>query len=62
VSTDHTREYVPILIAGPRIDGFRELGTRSTFADLGVTICDYLGISGEGFPGASALAAAGVKR
>ena len=61
VSTDHTREYVPMLIAGPRIRVARPLGTRSTFADLGVSICDYLGLSAAGFPGTSALAEAGVK-
>src|SRR6185295_3709155 len=33
VSTDHTREYVPMLIAGPRITEAKALGTRSTFAD-----------------------------
>jgi phosphopentomutase len=61
VSTDHTREYVPMLIAGPRVRGARPLGTRSTFSDLGVSICDYLGISKDGFPGKSALEEAGVK-
>jgi phosphopentomutase len=61
VSTDHTREYVPMLIAGPRIRGARPLGTRGTFSDLGVSICDYLGLSSSGFPGRSALAEAGVK-
>src|SRR5947209_16114419 len=61
VSTDHTREYVPMLIAGPKIRGARPLGTRSTFADLGVTICDYLGIDSKGFPGKSAPGEAGVK-
>jgi phosphopentomutase len=55
VSTDHTREYVPFLIAGPRVTRARDLGTRRTFADLGVTICDFLGISSKGFPGKSAL-------
>ena len=55
VSTDHTREYVPLLVAGPRVSAARDLGTRRTFADLGVTICDYLGISPDGFPGKSAL-------
>ena len=55
VSTDHTREYVPFLIAGPRVSRARDLGTRRTFADLGVTICDFLGISSKGFPGKSAL-------
>ena len=62
VSTDHTREYVPMLIAGPKIRGARPLGTRSTFADLGVTICDYLGIDSKGFPGKSALGEAGVNK
>jgi phosphopentomutase len=62
VSTDHTREYVPMLIAGPRIRVARPLGTRSTFADLGVTICDYLGLDDKGFPGKSALAEAGVTK
>ncbi len=55
VSTDHTREYVPLLVAGPRISAARDLGTRGTFADLGATICDYLGLPADGFPGRSAL-------
>jgi phosphopentomutase len=55
VSTDHTREYVPFLIAGPRVSQACDLGTRRTFADLGVTICDLLGISSKGFPGKCAL-------
>jgi len=62
VSTDHTREYVPMLIAGPRIKVARPLGTRGTFSDLGVTICDYLDIDANGFPGRSALAEAGVTK
>lgn len=55
VSTDHTREYVPLVVAGPRVRGGRPLGTRSTFADLGATICDYLGIPRDGLAGTSAL-------
>ncbi len=55
ISTDHTREYVPLLVAGPRVAAARDLGTRRTFADLGATICDYLGIPADGFPGRSAL-------
>ncbi len=55
VSTDHTREYVPLVIAGPRVRGGRPLGTRSTFADLGATICDYLAIPRDGLAGTSAL-------
>ena len=55
VSTDHTREYVPLVIAGPRVRGGRALGTRTTFADLGATICDDLGIASDGLAGTSAL-------
>jgi phosphopentomutase len=55
ISTDHTREYVPLLIAGPQIVQRRPLGTRTTFADLGATICDHLGIPKDGLPGTSAL-------
>ncbi len=55
VSTDHTREYVPLLVAGPRINAARDLGTRRTFADLGATICEHLGIPPDGFPGRSAV-------
>jgi phosphopentomutase len=59
VSTDHTREYVPLLIAGPRVTT-KSLGTRKTFADLGATICHYLGLSRSGLPGTSALDELGV--
>ena len=61
VSTDHTREYVPLVVAGPRIRGARPLGTRSTFADLGATICDLLELPPAGLAGTSALGALGVK-
>lgn len=40
--TDHTREYVPLLIYNPRIGG-RPLGVRSTFADLAATIAELFG-------------------
>ena len=55
VSTDHTREYVPLLVAGPRVTRGSALGTRDTFADLGASICDHLGVSGDGLPGRSVL-------
>jgi phosphopentomutase len=55
VSTDHTREYVPLVIAGPSISGGRPLGTRDTFADLGATVSEFLELSREGLPGTSAL-------
>lgn len=44
-STDHSREYVPLLIQGKRIKQGVNLGTRRTFADLGATVADYLGIN-----------------
>lgn len=61
VSTDHTREYVPLVIAGPRIQGAKPLGTRSTFADLGATVCDYLQVSSDGLAGESVLHELGVE-
>ena len=41
--TDHTREYVPLLVYGKEIRKDVNLGTRSTFADCGQTIADILG-------------------
>jgi phosphopentomutase len=43
-STDHSREHVPLLVAGPAIKAGIDLGTRSTFADLGQTIADNFGV------------------
>jgi phosphopentomutase len=41
--TDHSREYVPLLIAGEAVRPEVDLGTRETFADLGQTIADLFG-------------------
>ncbi|HHT62136.1 MAG: phosphopentomutase [Bacillota bacterium] len=41
-STDHSREYVPLLIYGRSVAGGISLGTRTSFADLGATVVDYL--------------------
>lgn len=41
-STDHSREYTPLVIAGNPVRPNINLGTRSSFADIGSTICDYL--------------------
>jgi len=38
--TDHTREYVPLMIYGKCIKTANNLGTRSSFADIGQTICE----------------------
>jgi phosphopentomutase len=42
-STDHTREYVPLLVAGPGVKGGTDLGVRRTFADVGATVAEALG-------------------
>jgi len=53
-STDHTREYVPLLVAdGKRIPGY-DLGTRQTFSDVASTVSRYFGLSSP-FPGTSFL-------
>ena len=41
--TDHTREQVPVLIFGPDIKG-RYAGQRPTFADIGETVAEHLGL------------------
>lgn len=45
-STDHSREYVPLLVWGRSIKKGVSLGTRETFADLGQTIAGFLGVRG----------------
>lgn len=44
-STDHSREYIPVLAYGEKIRSAVDLGTRESFADLGATIGDIFGIS-----------------
>ena len=43
-STDHTREYVPLLVTGPLVRAGVSLGTRRSFADLGRTLCEVFGL------------------
>jgi phosphopentomutase len=43
-STDHAREYVPLLVTGPRVRSGTDLGTRETFADLGQTLAENFGV------------------
>ena len=43
-STDHSREYVPLLAYGSTVKPSVDLGTRETFADLGATVAELLGI------------------
>jgi phosphopentomutase len=46
-STDHSREAVPILVAGPRVRPVA-LGER-TFGAIGGTVAEYFGMAGDGF-------------
>jgi phosphopentomutase len=43
-STDHSREYVPLLAYGKMVKPGVDLGTRETFADLGAAVAELLGI------------------
>lgn len=51
-STDHTREYVPVLVLGKQVRPV-DLGTRNTFADIAATVAQLLGVEmdtpGESF-------------
>jgi len=54
VSTDHTREYVPILGWGRRARAGVDLGARSSIADIGQTVAANFGVklqAGESFLG-----------
>ncbi len=42
--TDHTREYVPLLVWSPSLEITESLGTRETFADVGATISHNFGV------------------
>ena len=43
--TDHSREYTPLLVAGPNVKDGVDLGTRSSFADLGATLADLFSVT-----------------
>jgi len=47
-STDHSREYVPLLVFGPGIKSGVDLGVRSTFSDIAQTVAEIFGV--ELFP------------
>jgi phosphopentomutase len=43
-STDHSREYVPLLVTGQHVRAGADLGTRQTFADLGQTLAEVFAV------------------
>ncbi len=53
-STDHSREYVPLLVYGKNLKGGVNLGIRKGFSDVGATVVDFLGLRWSG-PGESLL-------
>ncbi|HYG60295.1 MAG TPA: phosphopentomutase [Symbiobacteriaceae bacterium] len=57
--TDHTREYVPVLVWGPAVRAGADLGTRPTLDDLGATVADLLGVP---YPGAGESFAAMLRK
>jgi len=53
-STDHTREYVPLIVFPGNIFTKKDLGVRNTFADVAATVAQYFGFD-ESFGGKSFL-------
>jgi phosphopentomutase len=51
-STDHSRERTPLLAAGVP-GGPHDIGVRETFADLGATVAELLGVPRGGLAGTS---------
>ena len=45
-TTDHTREYIPLLILGSKVKP-GNLGTRTCFANIAATVCDIFGVELE---------------
>lgn len=45
-STDHTREFIPLLVYGKGVKPI-DLGTRESFADIGMTVAELLGVQTE---------------
>ncbi|HAV23867.1 MAG TPA: phosphopentomutase [Bacteroidetes bacterium] len=54
-STDHSREFVPLLCALSGGASGVDLGSRNTFADLGATVIKYFGLQDNGMSGTSFL-------
>lgn len=54
-STDHSREYTPMLVCGKKLKSGVDLGTRASFSDISATVLDYFGVAREGTEGESFL-------
>jgi phosphopentomutase len=58
-TTDHTREYVPLLVYAPGETG-RALGVRGSFCDIGATVADAFGARGAAGGAAAGCTTAGT--
>ncbi|AEF17952.1 Phosphopentomutase [Thermoanaerobacterium xylanolyticum LX-11] len=47
-STDHSREYVPLLVYNRRFTNGKDLGVRKTFSDIAATIAEIFNVEGTG--------------
>ncbi|MFU8646069.1 phosphopentomutase [Lysinibacillus sp. RSDA_15] len=47
--TDHTREYVPLIVYSPRLNGGAELELRETFADIAATVAENFQVEAPAF-------------
>lgn len=54
-STDHSREYTPMLAYGKKLKQGIDLGTRESFADIGATLLEWFGLPAEKIYGKSFL-------
>ncbi len=52
-STDHSREYTPMLIMGDGVKRGVDLGTRTSFADIGATVAEIFGVPADRITGRS---------
>ncbi len=55
ISTDHSREYTPMLLVGNNFKSGVNLGIRGSFSDISATILDYLGLDKKDTSGNSFL-------
>ena len=58
--TDHTREYIPVLMFSPKINQYHALSQDTTFSSIGATIADNFGVTLPEF-GSSYLAEMGER-
>jgi phosphopentomutase len=54
-STDHSREYAPLIAKVKGVDRGAALGVRQTFGDIGETVLDFYGLGGSCLRGTSFL-------